>query len=69
MIIGLLWSSSVKSAKVNCSNGECEFTHSVHYEWASTNCYETIFNEDVETYVSNFMIVETGQQCQIFESR
>ena len=69
VIIVLLWSSVVNSAKVNCSGGECEFTYSVHYEWANTSCYETIFNEEVETSVSNFTIVKTGQQCQVFESK
>jgi len=69
LVAGLLWCNIVNSAKVNCSGGKCEFIYSVHYEWADTSCYETMFNEDVETNVTNFTIVRTGQQCQVFESR
>jgi hypothetical protein len=69
VVLSLLWCNTSNSAKVNCSGGECEFTYSVHYVWANTSCYETIFNEEVETNVSNFTIVKTGQQCQVFESK
>ena len=68
MALSLLLCNAANSAKVNCSNGECEFSYSVHYEWANTSCYETIFNEEVETSVSNFTIVKTGQKCQIFST-
>jgi hypothetical protein len=69
LVLGLLFTNAANSAKVNCSNGECEFNYSVHYNWANTSCYETIFNEEVKTNVSNFTIVKTGQLCQVFESK
>jgi len=53
MVLSLLWCNTSNSAKANCSGGECEFTYSVHYDWANTSCYETIFNEEVETNVLN----------------
>jgi len=69
LFMALLWCNTSNSAKANCSGGECEFTYSVHYEWAITSCYETIFNAEVETNVSNFRIINTEQQCQVFESK
>ena len=69
VIVILMWSGAANSAKTSCSGGECTFVYSVHYEWAETNCYETIFNEEVKTNVSNFTIVSTGQQCRVFESK
>ena len=50
VVLSLLWCNTSNSAKANCSGGECEFTYSVHYDWANTSCYETIFNEEVEKY-------------------
>ena len=48
IIVLTLFSLNIaNAAKVNCSDGECEFIYSVHYKWAKNNCYETIFNEDV----------------------
>ena len=69
LVLGLLWCNVVNSAKAICSGGECEFIFSVHYEWAETSCYQTMYNEEVETNVMNFTIVATGQECQIFDSR
>ena len=69
LVLALLWCNTASSAIANCSSGECEFTFSVHYKSAITNCYETIFNEEVETNLSNFRIINTGKQCQVFESK
>ena len=69
LVLGLLWCNIVNSAKATCFGGECEFIFSVHYEWAETGCYQTMYNEEVETNVMSFTIVETGQECQIFDRR
>ena len=69
VILALLLCNTSNSAQANCSGGECEFIYSVHYEWANTSCYQTIFNEKVETNLTYFTIVKTGQQCQVFESK
>jgi len=69
LVLALLWCNTANSAIANCSSGECDFTFSVHYKSALTNCYETFFNEEVETNVSNFRIIKTGKQCQVFESK
>ena len=69
LFLSLFCCSTSNSAKVNCSNGECDFTFSVHYNWAKTSCYETLFDEEVTTQVSNFTIIKSGQICQVFESK
>ena len=69
IILNLSIFSSGNSAKVSCSDGECEFINSVHYLWANTNCYETIFDKEVRTNVSNFIIIDTDRECQVFESK
>jgi len=49
--------------------GECEFILSIHYEWAETNCYQTMIMEEVETSFLYFTVVDTGQECRIWDSR
>ena len=52
-----------------CFAGECEFVLSLHYEWAETNCFQTLIMEDVETNFLSFIIEETGEECLGFDSR
>jgi len=68
VVLSLLWCNVVSSEIANCSGGKCEFFFSPHYEWADTNCFQTMFNVEVKTNVANFTILKTGQQCQVFES-
>ena len=49
VVLSLLWCNVVYSAKATCSGGECEFMFSAHYEWVETSCYQTMWNEEVET--------------------
>jgi|TARA_B110000196_G_C20944601_1_gene566283 hypothetical protein len=61
--------TSVNGATVNCSNGECKFSYSSHYEYARTNCPQTLNFENVETDYLHFTILETGKVCEVYESR
>ena len=69
VVLGLLWCGSVNAAKATCMGGECEFMLSLHYEWAETNCFQTLFMEEVRTDFLSFVIVETGETCLVFDSR
>ena len=69
LVVGLLWCSNVNAASATCIGGECEFFLSLHYEWAQTNCFQSMFMEEVETDFLSFTIVETGESCLIFDSR
>ena len=69
IIFSLLFGDSVDAATATCMSGECDFFLSLHYEWAETNCYQTLFMEEVETNFMSFTIVETGEQCTVWDSR
>ena len=56
------------AAIANCSNGECEFNFSNHYKYGKTHCLQTISYEPVETDILSFVILKTGQKCEITES-
>ena len=64
----VLMFTGVKGATVNCSNGECEFSYSIHYKYAKTYCLQTLSFEHVETQLLSFTILGTGQECRIIES-
>ena len=61
--------TDVKGATVNCSNGECEFSYSIHYKYAKTYCLQTLSFEQVETQLLSFTILKTGEECKVTESR
>jgi len=67
--LSLLIFTNAKGATVNCSNGECEFNYSHHYDFATTNCLQTLSFEEVETGFLYFTILKTGQECKVTESR
>jgi|TARA_B110000285_G_C14628382_1_gene382275 hypothetical protein len=69
IVLSLLLSGNGYAASATCMGGECEFFLSLHYEWAETSCYQTLFMEDVETNFMSFTIVETEEQCIVWNSR
>ena len=60
--------TKVNAATANCSGGECEFDFSHHYKYAKTNCLQSLSFEEVETSFMFFMILKTGQECEVLES-
>ena len=69
VVLGLLWCGSVNATMATCMGGECEFMLSLHYEWAQTNCFQTLIMEEVETDFLSFTIEDTGEECLVFDSR
>ena len=69
LIFSFFWCNAVNGAKATCMGGECEFILSIHYEWAETDCYQTMIMEEVETSFLYFTVVDTGQECRIWDSR
>ena len=67
IILNILFFSKVIAATVNCANGECEFINSYHYKYAKTYCSQNLSFKEVETVLSYFTILKTGQKCEVFE--
>jgi len=65
----MLWSNVANSAKATCFGGECDILFSFHYEWVETNCFFSMFNEEVETSFLYFIVEDTGRKCLVFDSR
>ena len=55
--------------KATCTGGECEFYLSKHYEMAKTRCNQTLFNEEVITNLTSFTIIDTQEQCEVWETK
>ena len=69
LVLGLLWCNNVNAARATCIGGECDIMFSLHYEWVETNCFFSMFNEEVETSFLYFIVVDTDQKCLVFDSR
>jgi len=69
IIFYILASKNLYAAMATCMGGECEMMLSIHYEWVETNCMQTLIMEEVETSFMYFTIVDTGQQCTVWDSR
>ena len=69
VVLGLLWCGSVNAAMATCVGGECDIVLSLHYEWVQTNCFQTLIMEEVETDFLSFTIVDTGEECMVFDLR
>jgi len=67
--LSMLIFSNAKGTTVNCSNGECEFNYSYHYDYATTNCLQALSFEEVKTEFLHFKILKTGEECKVLESR
>jgi len=62
---------SLTTAKANetyatCIAGECEFLLSLWYDYAETDCMQTLINEEVYTGPISFEIIKTGQTCLVY---
>ena len=68
VFLNIFFYTNLIAATVNCLNGECEFNNSFHYKYAKTYCLQTLVYENVETYYSNFIIIKTGEKCNVFET-
>ena len=67
IILNILFFSKVIAATANWVNGECEFINSYHYKFAKTYCSQNLSFEEVETELSYFTIMKSGQKCEVFE--
>ena len=65
----LMLSSNAYSEMATCYAGECEFFIGIWYEYAETNCMQTLMMEEVEQDPFGFEIVETGEYCMAFNER
>ena len=69
VVLSLLISSNVYSEMATCFAGECEFFIGIWYEYAETNCLQTLMMEEVEQGPLGFEIVDTGEFCMVFNER
>ena len=53
----------MRAEMATCYVGECEFFIGIWYEYAETNCMQTLMMEEVEQGPLGFEIVETGEYC------
>ena len=59
MVLGLFLCSNAYSEMATCFAGECEFFIGIWYEYAETNCMQSLIMEEVDQGPFGFTIVET----------
>jgi len=65
-----LWGAAkANETNVTCVGGACEFLLSLWYDYAETDCMQTLINEKVYTGPISFKIIETGQTCIVYNER
>ena len=69
VVMVLFFSSNAYSEMASCYAGECEFFIGIWYEYAETNCMQTLMMEEVEQGPLGFEIVDTGEFCMVFNER
>ena len=69
LIICSLLGGNAYSEMATCFLGECEFFIGIWYEYAETNCMQTLMMEEVDQGPLGFEIVETGEYCMVFNER
>ena len=71
LVLGLFFSvmANANETYATCIAGGCEFLLSIWYDYAETNCMETLFNERVYTGALSFEIIESGKTCLAFNER
>jgi hypothetical protein len=69
IFFGSFFISNAYGTQATCTGGECEFYLSTHYESAKTRCNQTLFNEQVITNLTSFTIIETEEQCEVWEAK
>ena len=52
-----------------CFAGECEFFIGIWYEYAETNCMQSLMMEEVDQGPLGFTIVDTDEYCMVFNER
>tara|TARA_B100000787_G_C15924313_1_gene177978 strand:- start:218 stop:460 length:243 start_codon:yes stop_codon:yes gene_type:complete len=67
--LSLLWCNVAQAATAfaTCSDGQCEFTNNLVYDWAKVSCKQTFLSEFVIIESSYFMIVNNEKICNISE--
>ena len=69
VVLGLFLSSNAYSEMATCFAGECEFFIGIWYEYAETNCMQSLMMEEVDQGPLGFTIVDTDQYCMVFNER
>ena len=69
VVLSLFLSSNAYSEMATCFAGECEFFIGIWYDYAETNCLQTLMMEEVEQGPLGFEIVDTGEFCMVFNER
>ena len=69
MVLGLFLSSNAYSDMATCFAGECEFLIGIWYEYADTNCMQSLMMEEVDQGPLGFTIVDTDEYCMVFNER
>ena len=69
VVLCLFLSSNAYSEIATCFAGECEFFIGIWYEYAETNCTQSLMMEEVDQGPLGFTIVETDEYCMVFNER
>ena len=69
VVLCLFLSSNAYSEMATCFAGECEFFIGIWYEYAETNCMQSLIMEEVDQGPFGFTIVETDEYCMVFNER
>ena len=69
IVLGLFLSSNAYSDMATCFAGECEFFIGIWYEYADTNCMQSLMMEEVDQGPLGFTIVDTDKYCMVFNER
>ena len=69
VVLCLFLSSNAYSDMATCFAGECEFFIGIWYEYADTNCMQSLMMEEVDQGPLGFTIVDTDEYCMVFNER
>ena len=69
VVLCLFLSSNAYSEIATCFAGECEFFIGIWYEYAETNCFQSLTMEEVDQGPLGLTIVDTGEYCIVFNER
>ena len=69
IVFSFLITNNAYSEMATCYAGECEFLIGIWYEYAETNCMQSLMMEEVDQGPLGFTIVGTGEYCMVFNER
>ena len=69
VFLSFFFNNAAQSDMATCYAGECEFFIGIWYEYAETNCMQTLIMEEIDQGPLGFTIVETDQYCMIFNEK